>query len=460
MAEASRIPVGTQFSPDLLSLPHLVAALIANAGDRQAITDAIGSPPVRKERQPDGGTRRTRSLPVEAAVQYGLLAKESLTPTTLTHSLALLSEEEQYKQFAKHILLECGGLRVVQATQEMLGDGHVITGDSLARYLTSQGFPVTEHNTAINSLRMWLSKAGVFPSTGRGTPAWTADFVAVESLLALGSDDIAILSALSNEQKAFALTLARRLLNPDEWTSASVVRDATESLTGLRIDRSSLPNAVLKPLAAAGLIEYRTKGTRGGKTSELRVTDAFTNECLIPFLERTSETLDPIATAYLRKRPADVHAGLESKDKHVAGNALEAFAVQIMRTLGLRFEAWQKRASETGWGEVDVLLSGVIGCIPTRWQVQCKNTVQPLSHEVIAREVGLLASTKATHIVFFSRGARTRNAGNYILDAMKKHGVPVYVLDGVLYDRVITEPLALPAELRRQANELVQRGWW
>jgi hypothetical protein len=92
--------------------------------------------------------------------------------------------------------------------------------------------------------------------------------------------------------------------------------------------------------------------------------------------------------------------------------------------------------------------------------VQCKNTTQPLSHDVLAREIGLLASTKATHVVFFSRGSRTRNASNYILDAMKKHSVPVYVLDGELYERVIAEPLLLPAELRRQATDLVQRGWW
>jgi hypothetical protein len=460
MTQASSIPVGTQFSPDLISLPHFVSALIAHAGDRESLLAVIGSPPVRRTPLRNGGTKRTRSLPLEAAVQYGLLDRETLHPTEVTHALASLGVEEQHAAFAKHILLHCGGLRVVQGIQEMLADTKIVTGDSLARYLTSQGFPVTEHNTAINSLRMWLAKAGVFPTAGRGSSAWTPDTAVVDRLLGLGSEDIAALTLLTHEQKAFALTLARRLPAKDEWIPASVIRDATEAITGVRIDRGSLPNAVLKPLAAAGLIGFRTKGTKGGKTSELVALDAFENDCLVPFIERTSSSLDPVAALYLRKRPADIRLGLESRDKQTAGNSLEAFAIQVMRSLGLRFEAWQKRASETGWGEVDVLLSGVIGCLPTRWQVQCKNTAQPLSHEVIAREVGLLASTKATHIVILSRGARTRNANSFISDAMQKHGVPVYVLDGVLYHRVVAEPLLLPDELRRQALDLVKRGWW
>ena len=460
MPQASSIPVGTQFSPDLISLPHLVSALIAHGGDRDSLLTVIGKPPVRRLALRNGGTKRTRSLPLEAAVQYGLLERDDLQPTEVTHVLASLGGQEQDAAFARHILLHCGGLRVVQGIQEMLADNKSVTGDSLARYLTSQGFPVTEHDTAINSLRMWLARAGVFPTAGRGTSAWTPDTAAVDRLLGLGSEDIAALTLLTHEQKAFALTLARRLPAKDEWIPASVIRDATEAITGLRIDRGSLPNAVLKPLAAAGLIDYRTKGTRGGKTSELVALEAFENDCLVPFLERTSSSLDPVAALYLRKRPADIRLGLESRDKQTAGNSLEAFAIQVMRSLGLRFEAWQKRASETGWGEVDVLLSGVIGCLPTRWQVQCKNTAQPLSHEVIAREVGLLASTKATHIVILSRGARTRNANSFILDAMQKHGVPVYVLDGALYQRVVAEPLLLPDELRRQAMDLVQRGWW
>jgi len=120
MPDESQIPVGTQFSPALVSLRHLVAALITYEGQREHLLDAINSPPVRlgagEERTP---TKRTRALPLEAAVQYGLVERATLLATELTRALAKMDKSQQHDAFARHILLNLGGLRVVQGAEEM-----------------------------------------------------------------------------------------------------------------------------------------------------------------------------------------------------------------------------------------------------------------------------------------------------------------------------------------------------
>jgi hypothetical protein len=455
MATESQIPVGSQFSPSLISLPALTAAIVACSGNRDALLDAINRPPVRQgARAPE--TRRNRSLPVEAAVQYGLLEPESLAVTAFGRSLAALPEREQFEAFARHILLNLGGLRVVQGTEEMIAEGQKITGDTLARHLTAQGFFVAEHNTAINTLRMWLAQAGVFSLSGKGAAAWKPDRRAIEELVGLDKAGMEALAAFTPEQKAFAIALARRNPTAGEWIPAADLRDAAEGVSGLRMSRSSLPNAVLRPLESAGLINFKSGGTKAGKTSLLAVTEKFNADVLEPFLQRTCDLLDPSLVDYFRRRPADIRAAIDSSSKNVAGQALEAFAIQVMRTLGLTFDSWQRRAVDTAWGEVDVLMSGVIGCVPTRWQLQCKNTKQTVSHEVLARELGLRESTRATHILVMTRGRFSTNAINFATTTMRTSRMPIFLVDGNAFENLLEEPSRLAAELRQQSQKMTE----
>lgn len=449
---ASRIPVGTRFSSSLIDLSALVIAIVSAWGDRDTLLEAINSPPVWRGANPNS-SRRSRSLPLEAAMQYGLVQIDSCLPTELTRTLTTLPPVEQIREFAKHVLLSCGGLRVVQGIREMLVDGTTVTGDALARHLSSQNFFIAEHNTAINTLRMWLAEAGVFPKAGKGASAWIPNENAIEAIVGFGSDAIARLADLNDLQRAYAIALARHNPSTEMWIPAASIRDAAEAISGVSIPRGSLPLAVLKPLEAEGLIEFQTSGTQGGKTSQLRITRLFDAQILRPFFEITCKDLDPTVTDYFRRRPADIRAALDSTNRNLAGAGLEAFAIQVMRTLGLTFESWRRRAAETGFGEVDVMLSGVIGCVPTRWQVQCKNSHDTVSHEVLAREIGLLGHTRATHILVITRGTFSQNAVNF---AQKNMGasVPLFLIDGPRFERILDNPSALASELRGQAKHL------
>lgn len=402
-------------------------------------------------------------LPLEAAVQYGLLEPETYKASSLSLRLAAIEgEEEFYAAFSRHILLNLGGLRVVEAIQEMLADQRPVTGDTLAQYLTDQGFRVTVHNTAINTLRMWLAKAGLF-SVGKGKNIWIPDPAVKARLLGLMDQTIAALASLTAEQQAFTLALCR--LEPVDWIAAADVRDLTEIDSTVRIGRASLPKEVLGPLQNAGLIEYETGGTKSGKTSRLRLTPLFRSEVLKPFLENALADLDPALTAYYRMRPEDIYAALDSDDKGARGKALEAYTIYVMRLLGLRFRAWRKRAQETGHSEVDVLMAGLFGILPTTWQIQCKNTPRTaFSLDDLAKEVGLLPLTGATTILVVANAPITRDAYRFAHEAMLRSSVVIFLLDRDDFRAIRENPANMARILRRKAEEInqlhLQRPVW
>lgn len=244
---ASDIPVGTQFSPNLIRLKYFLQAVCTCSGDQESLRAAIWRPPVHLKSTTVPTSRRRANLPLEAAIQYGLLQRRIYMATDLARQLAMRSGLALYEEFARHILLKCGGVRIVEAVEQMQLDRHrglsdiEVTGDSLARYLTAQGFRVTEHNTAINSLRMWLARAGLFPER-----TWTVNQAVKKKLLGLTDQAVATLTGFSSEQLAFAGALCR--INPSGWYKASDVRDLAEATTGLRLGRASLPKEALEPL--------------------------------------------------------------------------------------------------------------------------------------------------------------------------------------------------------------------
>ena len=440
--------MGSQFSPNLVSLPDFLDAAIRHTGDKKALATAVWQPPVRIGAVEKKPTKRRANLPLEAAVQYGILTPREYRSTDLAEHLSRLTGASLYDRFARHILLNCGGLRVVEAVLQMQEDDLPVTGDSLARFLTAQGFYVAEHNTAVNTLRMWLSKASVFPQ-GRSR-AWTVDTAARERILGLDDTQVFTLAGLTDVQAAFVEGLC--VLQPSGWIKASDVRDWTETFRGVSIGRGSLPLEVLDVLKDAGLVEYRTKGTGGGKTSTVRVTEKFDRDVLVPFVTKTIGDLDASVSAYYRQRPEDIYAGLESESSHTKGQALEAFAIFVMRLMGLRFVGWRKREE----AEVDALLEGVLGPVATRWQIQCKNTPKRnVRLEDVAKEVGLLPLTRATHILFVANASFSQDAREYARKVMKALPIGLYLLDRDDFEALRSNPSKITAILSQQAASML-----
>lgn len=449
----SQIPVGTQFSPELINLSAYAKMVVEHSGDIKSLREKVVLHPVRIKTYDSPPTKRMKGLPLEAGVQYGLLTKGSYEATDLARELATLEKPKIYEVFARHILLNLNGLRVVEAAQEMMLDHRTITGDTLAQYLTDQGFRVTIHNTAINTLRMWLAQAGLFPYSSRNNNAWMPNSEVKKRLLGISDEIIGALVSFTPEQVAFARALCR--LEPSDWILASDVRDFAENTFAIRFGRTSLPNQVLKPLNEAGLIEYETGGTKGGKASRLRITEKFKVEVIRPFLDTTLASLNSALTAYYRTRPADIFRDMQSADVYQKGRALEAFTVYVMRLLGLQFLGWRRRAQETGNGEVDVLLAGLSGNMPTTWQVQCKNTPSSsVRLEDVAKEVGLLPLTHATHILLVANALFTVDAKKFAEQTMLKSSVTIFMLDKNDFDTIRANPAHIGRILLAQAEHI------
>ena len=448
--EASAIPVGTQFTPQLVDLSNFLRSLLRNSGDKTQMQAAIWQQPTNLRKQPRLPTsERQRNLPLEAAIQYGLLDAE-YRATELCESLAAKSGQQLYDQFARHILLTLGGLRVVEGIQQMQADGHKVTADSLAAYLTDQGFRIAVHNTAINSMRLWLARAGLFPESR--ARAWEIDQDRKSYLVGLEDDTIATLAGLTPDQRAFVAALCR--VDPQGAYPASEIRDLAESIIGHRLNRGNLPKNFLEPLRLAGLIQYQARGTSSGKTSTLTTTDMFRKEILADFLENTLKTLDTALTAYYVKPIAEIYSELCSDNPNVKGAALEAYAIHVMRLLGLRFVAWRKRArEETGQAEIDVVMSGLVGGIATRWQIQCKNKPSGrVSLEDVAKEVGLTPLTKATHVMVLANCRVTQSARDYAREIMRNSSLTIMLLDRDNFDMIRVSPASIASIIHAKSR--------
>lgn len=463
MLRKSEIPVGTQFSPNLISLPHFLKAISQYSGDKAAMQNAIFSPPVHLKRQGVPTSRRTASLPLEAAVQYGLLTPRDYEATPLAIELSGMDDQAMYGRFAKHILLDLNGLRVLSAIEQMQADitaglsNTDVTGDTLSRYLSENGLAVTEHNTAINTMRLWLAKAGIFKATGSRSSAWEINQEKRQEILGVDDAALSALDTLSDPQKAFLRALCRA--NPIEWVKASEIRNLAEATDSapVKFPRASLPMQVLEPLKNLGFIEWRSGGTRGGKTAELRTTDKFDAEVLAQFVSRVTAGLDPVIIKYYKMRPEDIYASLDSTDKAKKGEALEAYAIHLMRVIGLRLIAWRRRAKDaTGQAEIDALVAGIVGGIATTWQIQCKNMPNSsVNLEDIAKEVGITAISKATHVLFVTNGRYTKSAREFADKIMASSGLSLYLLDKDDFEVVRKSPAAIGSILARRSRGIV-----
>lgn len=245
---------------------------------------------------------------------------------------------------------------------------------------------------------------------------------------------------------------------------ASEIRDLAESIAGRRLDRGNLPKKFLEPLRLAGLIQYEARGTSSGKTSTLTTTDRFRKEILADFLESTLKTLDTALAAYYTKPLSEIYEELKSGSSNVKGAALEAYAIHVMRLLGLRFVAWRKRArEETGQAEIDVVMSGLVGGIATRWQIQCKNKPSGrVSLEDVAKEVGLTPLTKATHVMVLANCHVTQSARDYAREIMKNSSLTIMLLDRDTFNMITDSPGSIASIIQaksRMVEEIDRHGF-
>lgn len=453
---ASDIPVGTGFSPNILDLREFLKLANSANGNRAEMERLVSEAPVRIKNPGKNLTRRMRQHPWEAAVQYELIDESTRKPLPIVQDLLALPDPQIYERFAKHILTNCRGPEFVQGVKSFLKEaraaGTAISADLMSQYFRTHGLNVTEHNTAINSMRMWLSKGGVY--AWKGSTMWDADEDVVKHLLGIDMDEIAAISGWSRDHIQLAKALCR--MRPKGYVKAADVRLNAEQMLPHTLPRSS--NRILfKPLLEAQYITMQSAGTGGGKSAKIATTSKFDADVFEPFLKNAHKMLKTAIFRLYGWDPGRIKTGLGSHSTTEKGMALEAYAIRVMRLMNLRFATWRQRSAATGGAEVDATFAGLLGGIPTRWQVQCKNTKTEVRLDDVAKEVGLVPLTKATHILVLSNQKFTRPAVKFAQDTMRESSITVFLIGGDDFKRVLEDGgVGLLHVIRKQALEALE----
>jgi len=355
--------------------------------------------------------------------------------------------DEMFGRFAKHILLNCEGLKLLQIVDDIKAQGLKPTVPDIQEEFRQQYDFHIDHSTSdISQMRAWLNKAGII-GTRRN---YDIDWSKVDKLTGASSETLLKLSDLTNQQEAFLKALA--LIDPDKPIKNSVVREVAEHAYGVNINQKRIVDDVLEPLQSEGFINYNKTTEVSGKSHVVSFTDKFESEVLFPLLKDVGER-SGIPRRVLRSSFSDLRKQMESDDTHVKGLALETLAVKLGRILGLEFAGWHVRGRHTGGSEVDVVMDSV-GTSFERWQIQCKNIGKKLRTGHVKEEVGVSRLVQSNVVLMVAREGIADDAKRFANRVMHRDNLTILFVEVDKLGEFDHKPNELIQYLRDQVREI------
>lgn len=232
---------------------------------------------------------------------------------------------------------------------------------------------------------------------------------------------------------------------------ATDVRNLATATFNFEFDEKSFANRVIKPLQDKELIiaEKTTEG-RGAKPYMVSLSDKTKQEVIEPLLEQFKDQVgSPLVEAYCKSFGV-LREEIDSDDRYKKGLALEAFAIKVMRIIGLDFVKTRYRDIQIGGAEVDVIFDST-RLVYNRWQVQCKNTAT-VTIDMVAKEVGLSHMLKSNAIVMMTTGHLTADAKMYARRIMEDMNLCILMLEKENIDAIIENPTSIVSILNTQAE--------
>ena len=444
----SSFPNSSQFSPTQTPLPDLLQVVKANQPDRQKIKGAIAKQFFSASPDPDISENA-----IYALSEYRLLHKptDNITYAALTElGEELVAKVERgeldsmYQQFASHILLNLKGIDLIQCVDDLASRGTKLTKATISKELAARGFHIPKNGTHLNGMRQWLEQAKLV-EPGK----WQADPNVLKTLLGeISNEEIDEYSQLTREQRAFALAFAR--MNQDEALSNRVAEYAT-SLFGVEYPEGGLPQSTLFALQDVGLITcHKTTRGQGAKPYIVRRTEKLKNRFLEPIFASIENSAGLQYRKLIRMPYPDILNRLESSNRHIRGQALEALAFYLGRLIGLESVKWRLRTNQTGGAELDVIMEGA-NLIFSRWQIQCKNSTQA-TLEDIAKELGIAQLIKTNVIMIVTTGKIGNSAKAFAEQIMRDTNHQVILINKSDLQRVRQDPTVISDILRSQSK--------
>lgn len=440
----NELPFGTQFSPTQINdnLSLLLKIIKDNEGDDtsviidEIINNFFSGNAQNQQRAMAGNCKNS-------LVAYGIM--ESGGGVHLTEFGQKLYDAtdatEQYEIMAKHILLNLNGMVLIDVLRNMHRNAIKATNESVNSELSARDFSLAKTSNNVQVMKLWLEKAEVMNG-------WRIDEDRLSKLIDLSESEFELLKELRSEQYYFLKALCNTA--SDDFPKAADIRELASATYGFVFQEKSFSGVVLNPLEEKGLIEkQKTTGGRGGSTPLVKVTDLTKKEIILPLLSQIENMIGKDVSIYFQKPLAELREDIDSDDTYVKGVALEAFAIKIMKIIGLDFIKTRLKGSESAGAEVDVLFDSS-RLLYSRWQVQCKNT-QKVSLDQIAKEVGLSHVLKTNAIVIMTTGTISANAREYAIQIMKSLNLCIIMLEGSDIDAIIEEPAKIVSIFNRDS---------
>jgi len=441
---ANELPFGTQFSPEQINLKRLLELAQEYTGrTNKEFVEQIAQEFFAQKASPKKLAGNT-SISLKS---YGIVTgRNTIEITEVGSNLLSITDDEQLnKAFAKHILLNLNGLVFVETLRRMYLNGDNLTNANINIVLIHQGFQLQQTSNNVQVMKLWLGQAGIILGD------WKINEAALKELLGIESNEIALFKELSPEQYYFLLALCNAASN--EPLVATDVRNLATASYNIDFDEKAFASKVIKPLQDKGLIAtQKTTGGRGAKPYMVELTEKTKREVVEPLLMQFKDQVgNALADAYC-KTFSDLRNEIDSENTYVKGLALEAFAIKVMRIIGLDFIRTRYRDIQIGGAEVDVLFDST-RLLYSRWQVQCKNT-STVTIDMVAKEVGLSHMLKSNAIVMMTTGHLTGEAKKYARRIMEDMNLCILMLEKEDIDCIISNPTSIVDIFNRQSEEV------
>ncbi len=436
------LPFGTQFSPNIVSLRKLLE--LAREYDGRTIGEFVNR--IACEYWPKSSSSYKLAGNTKIALtSYGLVCDGTIHLTDIGQQLlATENDAEMYSVFARHILLNLNGLVLIDTLRSMHSSGDALTNASINMALNQKGFHLKQTSNNAQVMKLWLSNAGVILGN------WDIKETRLKELLGIESCEITLFKGLTPEQYYFLLALCNAAA--DTPLIATDVRDLATASYNIDFDEKAFANRVIKPLVDKGLINAeKTTGGRGAKPYMVQLTDKTGQEVIEPLLEQFRCQVGNALTDAYCKTFSKLQEEIDSEDTYIKGLALEAFAIKVMRIIGLDYMKTRYRDIQIGGAEVDVLFDST-RLMYSRWQVQCKNTSK-VTIDMVAKEVGLSHMLKSNAIVIMTTGHLTVEAKKYVRRIMEDMNLCILILEKEDVEVIITNPPSIVEIFNRQAEE-------
>lgn len=448
-----KVPYTQQFTPQQTPLKQLLPILRQNAGNGDGLRQALASAFFKSKADPAKLAGNT----LIALRAYGILEGANLTDFGKQLIALQGRDDEAHRLLAKRILLELGGMGIVETLREMKRAALSISLAALPDELRQRGYKVSSNSSDLSGVFGWLREAKLLQD-------YTVNDAEYAALVGIQPPVLDAMKGLTRPQIAFLQ--ATVALNITDWCQFNAIcKHAEELYPGeVHYNWKEIPSSVLKPLVSAGLIELRKRTKvatdspegRGGKATDIRPTTKFEREVAEPILGALYRSAGFARVRELRaKSLADIVNQIENgSDQDARGQALEWLAIRLCQMLDLSFLGWRETDVEiSGGGEVDALMHAA-RLIYSRWQVQCK--VGQIPMEAVAKEVGVCEVSLANVILVVGTKPATKSALIYRHRIVAKSSLNIILLDGPLLDKVIKDNTRLIEILRDQALEALR----